>query len=875
MRATVILVFALIPLSAAAYDEGEVRRRVVDGGTIQPVLTKPPQLEKFVPAKYPPDAEKQGLTAIVHMLVTIAADGSVSDVSVVQPVGNGFDEAALEAVRQFRFSPGEVDGAQAPVQIDYLYHFTLQSQSAAAALPPAQEGILRGQLIANGSRLRVPAASIRCANEPGREAISDGNGRFELKAPVGICEVKVLANGFELYQARETISPEQTVEVSYYLVPKPAGYETIVRGEREQNEVVRYTLQREELQRIPGSFGDPIRVLQNLPGVARAPFVAGQLIVRGATPSQTDTQMDGVSIPLLYHLGGGPSVVNAEFLDHVDFYPGGFGTKYGRAIGGIVDVDTRKGATDALHGVFKIDPLDASAFLEAPLGRTVSVAGAVRRSYVDALLPLFLPKDSNGGTLLIVPRYWDYQVRMDVGPGGGDSIFGASRFYLMAFGADDSLRVVATGGGRNRDVSLDVHTLFHRVKGDWTYRKGNFTSVFAPYVGYDSGGGSFGTASAFQADISTIGAREDVRLDLSSWLTVRAGTDLLFNHLSGSAQLPILAGTQYRGFPGGQPSVETQLLDRNINALDAALYAESDFQAGRFTVTPGVRLTFARIHGRDINAIDPRLWIRYRVAPQTTLKGSVGLFSQAPNATDFENPPLGNPGLTFQRAFQTSAGVEQKLGAVWSADVVGYFNRRYDLVVTPGQIIANPDGSITHEAFSNEGLGRAYGLELLLRHQVTRNFSGWLAYTLDRSLVRRAGDTDYRLSAFDETHILAIVANWRPGRNWELGGRFRFVTGRPITSSAHPYDAYSADTNRYYSTAGDDLSSRLPSFCQLDLRVQKDFLFRSWVLSVYLDVQNVTNTRNPEARIFDYRFREALLVPGIPILPLLGVKASF
>jgi TonB family protein len=874
MRAPAIFLLALTPLSADAYED-EVRRRVVDGGTAQPTLTKAPELEVFVPAKYPAEAEQRGLTAVVQLLVTIAADGSVSDVRVVKPAGNGFDEAAVEAVRRFHFSPGEVDGAPSPVQIEYLYHFTLESRPSAVA-PHAATALLRGQLVARGSRVRVPAASVQCANAPGREAISDGDGRFELRVLAGDCDVRVVASGFEPYQAEETLSADQILAATYYLVPSVSGYETVVRGEREKKEVTHYSLDRAELQRIPGSFGDPIRALQNLPGVARAPFVAGQLIVRGASPSETGTQMDGVSIPILYHLGGGPSVINAEFLDRVDFYPGGFGARYGRAVGGIVDAATRKGASDTLHGVFKIDPLDVSAFLEAPVGGSVSIAGAIRRSYIDVLLPLFLPKDPRGGTLFIVPRYLDYQVRVDVGSeGSGDPRFGASSFYLMAFGADDSLRVVATGGGRSRDILLDAHTLFHRVKGDWTYRKGNFSSVFAPYVGYDSANGTFGLTSAYPANASSIGAREDLSLDVARWLGVRAGADLLFNRLTGSVELPISAGTQYRGFPGAQPNVERQILDRRINVFDGALYAEADFKSGPLTVTPGLRATHDRIHGRDLNALDPRLWIGYRLGNLTRLKGSAGLYSQTPNGTNFENPPLGNPGLRFERAFQASAGLEQKLGTVWSTDLVAYFNRRYDLAVSPGRIIANEDGSITRERFSNDGLGRAYGLELLLRHQPTRNFFGWLAYTLNRSLVRRAGGDNYIFSAFDESHILALVANWRPGGNWQLGGRFRYVTGRPITPIRHPYDLYSADSNRFFATTGDDRSSRLPSFRQLDLRVQKDFLFQNWTLSIYLDVQNVTNARNAEARVFDYRFREVLIVPGIPILPLLGVKGSF
>ena len=162
---------------------------------------------------------------------------------------------------------------------------------------------------------------------------------------------------------------------------------------------MRRTLERQELQRIPGSFGDPVRVLQNFPGVARAPFIGGQLIVRGANPSQTLTYLDGVEIPALFHLGGGPSVISAEFIDKIDFYPGGFGARYGRAVGGAVDVSTRRGASDTWHGSLKIDLQDTGLFLEAPLTDKISVAGSVRRSYIDALLPLVLPQDPNGGAL--------------------------------------------------------------------------------------------------------------------------------------------------------------------------------------------------------------------------------------------------------------------------------------------------------------------------------------------------------------------------------------------------------------------------------------------------------------------------------------------
>ena len=80
-----------------------------------------------------------------------------------------------------------------------------------------------------------------------------------------------------------------------------------------------------------------------------------------------------------------------------------------------MDVATRKGASDTLHGSVKVDLLDAGFFVEAPVAEGISVAAAARRSYVDVLLPLVLPEDPEGGTLLVLPRYWDYQVRVDFG----------------------------------------------------------------------------------------------------------------------------------------------------------------------------------------------------------------------------------------------------------------------------------------------------------------------------------------------------------------------------------------------------------------------------------------------------------------------------
>jgi TonB family protein len=883
LRGLVSMAVLLSCLSAHAYENA--RRKEVDAGVHVPVLTKAPTLVRLENAKYPEAAEKQGLSANVRLLVTIAADGTVPDAKVIEPVGNGFDEAAVDALLKSTFTPAEVDFAPAAVQIEFVYNFVLQTVVVDAGVGESADGgvsgpmaHLKGQLVVRGSRTRVVGGTVRCEQYADREATTDEDGLFDLELPPGVCSVRAIGPETEVFKTDEALEAGETKEVRYYAFPKVIGYQTVVRDKREKKEVVRRTITREELQKVPGTFGDPVRVIQNFPGVARAPFISGQLIVRGANPNQTLTFFDGVEIPLLFHLGGGPSVVNAEFLDRVDFYPGGFGARYGRAVGGVVDVASRKGASDTWHGVAKVDFLDSSLFVEAPITKDVSVAAAARRSYIDVLLPavtpLVTPPNQQGGTINILPVYWDYQVRLDVGKRQAESREGNSTFSVFAFGSDDQLRVVVSGAQRNTDVSVQFRTLFHRVIGNWTYRRGNVQFKLTPYVGYDLASVNFGIAN-LNADRWTQGLRQDLSVDVSKYVTLRAGADIFNQVLVGQAELPVISGVQYPSFPGAEPRLETQRIGRTVPTFDGAIYVEGDFKLGPLTLTPGLRASHAFLNKETRNAFDPRLWMRLEPWDRTAIKASVGLYTQPPQATDMEPPPFGTPSLFHEKAFQASLGVSHKFTDVINVDVTGFFNRRFDNVVSPGRRIVNEDGSITQNRSSNDGLGRAYGLEVLARHEVTKNFFGWIAYTLSRSEERRAGgNPDYSLNSFDQTHILTAIASYRLPYGFEVGARFRYVTGRPTTPLDYQGDFQRLDANRYTNNFGMFRSARVTDFHQLDVRVDKYFVFEKWTLNLYLDVQNVYNRMNTEATIYDYRGRLAFDVPGIPILPILGVRAQ-
>lgn len=147
-------------------------------------------------------------------------------------------------------------------------------------------------------------------------------------------------------------------------------------------------LREREVREVPGAFGDAFRAVEILPGVT--PVISGvpYFFVRGAPPGNTGYFIDGVRVPLLFHVAFGPSVLPPSLIDHVDFYPGAFPASFGRFTGGVVSGETRD-PFERVHGDAVVRVFDGGAVVETPLadGRGSALAGG-RFSYTGAILSL-------------------------------------------------------------------------------------------------------------------------------------------------------------------------------------------------------------------------------------------------------------------------------------------------------------------------------------------------------------------------------------------------------------------------------------------------------------------------------------------------------
>jgi TonB family protein len=864
--------------------------RADDGGI------EAPKLRQFADATYPPEAEQAGLEGTVVLSLRIDAAGRVESAEVATGAGHGFDEAATEAARRFEFEPAKRGGRPVPAKILYRYEFR---RPVAPVAPPAEaapaRGILRGRVTLGASgeplggalvvlraKAAAPSAAAGATVGPNaavgaapvvapREVRTKNDGSWELAdLPPGAYALRVQAEGFEGFEAEENVADGETTELVYRLKVRADTAEVTVRGEPPPREVTKRTLSQRELSRVPGTGGDALRAIQSMPGVARSPGVSALLIVRGAAPEETQIFVDGTPVPNVYHFGGFSSVLPTEALEKIDFYPSNFGAPYGRATGGIVDVRTRGARQDGkYHGLAQLDLIDARLLLEGPVpflrNTTFLVAG--RRSHLDAWIGPLL--ESGGGVGSVsAPVYYDYQAFLETRPAPG------SRLRLGYFGADDRLRLFLRSPPENEPAlggAVGAGTAFGRLQLLYQQELTPDVSLSAVAAyGYDETS-LFAGALRIGIDERPLSSRAELTARLAPWLTVRAGEDILYSN----ADLDIRAPAPPRpGEPDGGAINSRRVLNRRGRAevFTPAAFGELELRPwSRLRLIVGGRADYSNRTSRWDGSV--RTSARYDVVPggagsrRTTLKGGAGTYHQAPSDQETD-AVFGSRNLRSNRAAHYAFGFEQEFTRQIELSAEGYYKDLDNLVGRR----PTPAG----EEYFNSGSGRVYGGEFLLRYKPDDRFFGWVAYSLSRSERREFPDQPMALFQYDQTHVLTALGSFRLGRGWELGARFRLVSGPLYTPCKGLGSTFDSSQAVYACNSGVAFSQRLPLFHQLDVRVDKTWTFANGAkFSAYLDLWNAYNRGNVEDVSYSFNFTRTVNQTGLPIVPSVGLRGEF
>lgn len=739
-----------------------------------------------------------------------------------------------------------------------------------------------GEVLERGTRKPLPAMKIELidlskdlkSTKVVEQTYTDAKGKFGFRGlKTGLYAVRMSGQGYLTRTFKENIKLNDVLSGRYFIEAKFYDKYTVrTKSKRQAREVTRRTLKLEEIRRIPGTNGDVVRVVQNLPGVARPRFLGGQIIVRGAAPQDTQLFLEGDEIPNVFHFLFGPAVINSEMLEAVEFFPGNFDVQYGRATAGIINLKVRSPKTDRLHGYAKIDLIDSTLLLEGPINKDWSFAISGRRSYIDQVIQPFLPEEAS---TLVAPRYYDYQGWLTY-RGMKDSLI-----ELRLYGSDDKLALLSPEDEDEEDELFGFASGFLRGQLRWVWRpKGPIQNELMAAFGRNSNRLNAGPflfdSGKYQAFI-----RNNTKIQLHKRAELRLGIDMVFARTDVDIIIP-QSNRQNTSAPppdtstgddayGGDLSFLSSLESQGV--LFPAYYVDALLKPFDGTeLVPGIRLDYYGTIGKA--SFSPRLTVRQQLHKTFIIKGGAGLYTQAPQLI-YSNQIFGNSDLKPEKALQYAVGAEWQLRDYFKIDATLFYRDMYDLVVDDFQVDANENNGdeIDVQLYSNRGEGRAYGLELLVKHDLSERFFGWIAYTLSRSERKNLQTGKFDIYRNDQTHILTLVAGYKLPYGIDITGRFRLVSGYPNTPVIDR--TYDTDTNEFEPVYGETNSGREPAFHQLDLRVDKTFIFNAWRLGVYLDVINVYDAKNVEQSFYSYDYSETRNITGIPFLPTLGVTARW
>lgn len=684
----------------------------------------------------------------------------------------------------------------------------------------ARGGLRGGWAAAMALGLAIALGTVSTEAQPAEEDAAGASSEVESEVEV---EHEQEHEQEQEGQAAAEPAPQQVKAIDVY-----------VEGERAESDGGT-TLNKTEMRTMPGAFGDPFRTIEALPGVT--PIITGSpyFFVRGAPPGNVGYFFDGIRVPLLYHVGAGPSVIHPSLVENLEFYPGGYPARYGRYSGGIVAANAASPPA-RWRGEGSIRVFDAGAMLGAPLPPddrgAIVVSG--RYSYTAAILSLVAPE--------VELAYWDYQAlaRYDLSPDDTVSV--------LAFGAYDFL-----GEDQGSHTETIVDTEFYLVDMRYDHRFGpDSTARMATTLGLELTGA--GDTGDFEVRSHRLRQRVEVDHRVAADTRVRGGADAMIERYSSS----FLGLSIDDADDDDDVDVEELFPTRSDLTLGAWSELRQKLDA-RTTLLPGLRIDYYYSDGASAVGVDPRLALRYAVLPELRLVPAVGIAHQPPSFV-VPVPGFAIAGLPggLQRGVQSSFSTEFDLPLDLTGRITLFNNALFNL----SDPIAVARGGVIDEPFDARVMGSSRGLELFLRRPISNRIGGFLSYTLSRTT--RSYGPDTFPAAFDRTHVFNGAVSYDLGRRWRAGTRLVFYTGFPATGFG--------DND---APALSDAGRTLPFF-RLDARLEKRWRIgdRGFVALVFEWLNATLRKEVVDVQCDPYRGCQPVVIGPVTI-PSIGVEGGF
>jgi hypothetical protein len=591
-----------------------------------------------------------------------------------------------------------------------------------------------------------------------------------------------------------------------------------------------------------------------MPGVVNVQIPLGYsgVVIRGASPQDSKVLVDGFEIPILFHPFGFRAIVATEAVKSLTFIPGGFEVAYGRSSSGIVLLETRAGSENRSTQA-EVSLVDGGLVAQGPLGKKTRYMFALRRSFIDFILPLVIP-DSVDLSLTTVPQYWDEQLRID------HEVNSKWNLTASSVGTTDKFELFTTKDEDAASKRFFTQTRFIRLTGAAKYHDGPWSAQLALSGMLSDLNAEVGLYQKLKVKTRLVTPRVSVARSEEEAFGLKnvvwtAGTEAQIGHSTTDLAIP-LERREGEPFPPYDPKDTSSRFKGSVWFPDYAAWTSiaADFDP-RVRVTTGLRADhFSR---PNEVAIAPRSELQIKLTPKTlTARFNGGFYSRPP---EFQSEFLQKE-VKSERSQQLTMGLEYT--PIMGVRIQGstYYTYRTALITH------NVDGSL-----GNNGRGESKGFELLAM-ATTGTWFGWLGYSYSNSSRIDGPDAKPRLFDYDQPHSLNAALSWKKG-HWQLGGRFQLYSGLPSTPVIGA--EFDSDRNLHIPIPGDINSDRAPIHHQLDVRIDYTWKWGPAVLLAFLDVQNVYLDRSIVTYFYSYDYTQKSAFESLPLIPSVGLRGVF
>ncbi len=609
-------------------------------------------------------------------------------------------------------------------------------------------------------------------------------------------------------------------------------------------------VQMSEVQRLPAFFGehDIMRSVQLLPGVKAESEATSGFQVRGGTSSQNSILLDDAPIYNVGHLMGLISAFNDNVIGSAALYKGLIPAQFGGATSAVMNIATRSGSMDRLHGNATVGLLSSKLSVEAPIvPQKLSFMLSARRSYMDVMMRSM--EDFKDNTLY----FYDLNAKLSFNLNPRNQLFVSLLASRDKMGVEDLMMI------KWKNLT---------ATGKWVSRLGNNaisnTSLIFSHFDTDVSLDVMGWDLSFTGFIRQGGLRQNFTFNLGRSHQLEAGLQSMLISLK-SAEWKL----QFNNQREKRPSWENNVWVSDLISIGKKLKVLAGLRLNSFTALGGADYYQLDDDGMITERFDPGKWhnvktwltLEPRLSMNLTVNDQIGLkagYSRtAQNIHALRNQSASTP---FDRFTASSNLLQPQIANQWSAGLhLMTKDRRWDLTLEGyykkvEHVLDYKDGKSFNSEIEVEriilpGNGRAYGAEFCL-HKNIGKLTGWLSYTLAWSENKIPGINGGRwyTASNDRRHDVAIVGIYALNDKWDLSATWTYNTGRAFTAPSAKYEMtgnvyyYYAERNGYREPA----NHRLDLSARWHKKLKGGKISREWTFGVY----NAYNHYNPFIIVF-------------------------